>query len=219
MALLACGPVAAQDAIAWLQEGVGLSTRVMSPGEWTPAGGLVHATDPLTLWQTGPDATLITVPEAPARVIGLIDREYGRSILMALVWSDAPVVCGEDLGTIGVDTGLAGFLTPADVAALEAYADPSLGTYHGTYADQLEAEAPTVPLIAELPDGSRFPVSGSGWGDGGYPVASLRDASGAMVAVYAQFDTGTDDWLLPVSCGQASHRPDDTSRRGATALR
>ncbi len=108
-ALLACGPVAAQDAITWLQEGVGLSTRVMSAGSWTPAGGWVYATDPLTLWQTGPAATLIAVPAAPARVIGLIDREYGRSTLMALVWSDAPVVCGEDLGTIGVDTGLAGF--------------------------------------------------------------------------------------------------------------
>lgn len=191
----------------------------MSPGDWTPAGGLIHATDPLTLWQTGPEATLIAVPDAPARVIGLIDREHGSAAVLALVWSDAPVACGEDLDTIGVDTGLAGFLTPADVAALEAYSHPSLGTYHGTYAEQLDAEAPTVPLIAQLPDGSRFPVSGSGWGDGGYPVASLRDAAGAMVALYAQFDSGSDAWHLPLPCGPAAPALPGTSRRGASHLR
>lgn len=195
----------------------------MVAGEWTPEGGLVHATDPLTLWQTGPDAPLLAVPDAPARVIGLIDRIDGRAAVMALVWSDAPVVCGEDLATIGVDTGLAGFLTPADVVALEAYSDPSLGPYHGSYAAQLDAEAPTVPLIAVLPEGARFPVSGSGWGDGGYPVASLRDAGGGMVALYAQFLSGSDDWLLPPACdaprSTARRRAQGRAQAGQAALR
>ncbi len=42
----------------------------------------------------------------------------------------------------------------------------------------------------------------SGWGDGFYPVASLYDAEGRMVALYADF-TGIDDagsWLLPEPC-------------------
>jgi hypothetical protein len=31
-------------------------------------------------------------------------------------------------------------------------------------------------------------------------VASLHDADGNMVALYTQFITGGDDWLLPEPC-------------------
>ena len=165
---------------------------------WHPHGGQIYATDPLTLWQTEGDA--LRVPDAPARLIGLLEREQGRAALMALIWSNADVVCGEDLSTIGVDTGLAGFLTPDNVRDLLAYADPSAGPYHGTYAEQLDATIPTLPFVAQLPSGARFPVSGSGWGDGGYPVASLHDAEGNMVALYTQFMGGTEEWLLPPPC-------------------
>lgn len=164
---------------------------------WHPHGGQLYATDPLTLSQT--EGATLAVPDRPARLIGLLEREHGRAALMALIWSNADVVCGEDLTTIGVSTGLAGFLTPADVRALDAYADPSFGTYHGTYAEQLEAAIPTIPFIARLPSGASFPVSGSGLGDGGYPVASLYDAEGNMVALYTQF-IGDGDWLLPPPC-------------------
>lgn len=168
---------------------------------WHPRGGEVFATDPLTLWQTGSDITPLRVPDAPARLVGLLERDQGRAAVMALIWSNAEVSCGEDLSTIGVDTGLAGFMTPADVAALDAYADPSAGPYHGTYAEQLDAAVPTVPFLPTLPDGTRFPVSGSGWGDGGYPVASLYDADDNMVALYVQFMGGGENWLLPEPCG------------------
>ncbi|MEJ6388307.1 hypothetical protein [Gymnodinialimonas ulvae] len=191
-------PAAAQDATNWLRQEIGLPTELHVSEMWHPRGGQLYATDPLTLWATG-DAAL-SVPDAPARLIGLLERTQGRAALMALIWSNAPVACGYDLTTIGVDTGLAGFLTPSDVRAVDAYADPSSGPYHGTYAAQLDAAVPTIPFIAELPSGARFPVSGSGWGDGGYPVVSLHDAQGNMVALYTQFIAGTDDWLLPEPC-------------------
>lgn len=197
-------PLAAEGAHEWMSARIGLEIRAVDAGAWHPVGGQVFATDPLTLLQTGPDVATLTVPDAPARILGYLEPEQGRAAVMALIWSDADVVCGEDLTTIGVDTGLAGFLTPSDVAALDVYADPSLGTYHGTYAEQLDAAVPTIPFIAVLPDGTRFPVSGSGWGDGGYPVASLLDAGGNMVALYAQFIGGTEDWMLPPPCADAT---------------
>lgn len=205
-ALLAAltAPAAAKDALTWLAQGIDMPSDVHHAGTWHPHGGEIFATDPLTLWQTGSDVETLAVPDAPARVVGLLDREQGRAAAMALIWSDADVVCGADLSTIGVDTGLAGFMTPADVAALTAYGDPSAGLYHGTYAQQLDAVVPTVPFLAALPDGARFPVSGSGWGDGGYPVASLFDANGDMVALYVHFMGGGETWLLPDPCAAAS---------------
>ncbi len=196
--LLAAAPSQAQDAVNWLRRGIDMPSDLHISNMWHPRGGQLYATDPLTLWQT--EGETLRVPDAPARLIGLLEREQGRTAAMALIWSEADVVCGEDLSTVGVDTGLAGFLTPANVAALEAYSDPSQGPYHGTYAEQLDATIPTIPFIVELPSGATFPVSGSGWGDGGYPVASLYDADGNMVALYAQFMGGTEDWLLPAPC-------------------
>ncbi len=204
-------PLAAQDAISWLQAGLALDgLETVTAGKWHPEGGAIHATDPLTLWQTGPDAPLLAVPDAPARIVGLIHSEvYGdavdrRGAALVLVWSHATVQCGVDLSTIGVDTGLAGFLTPADVAALDAYGQAHRDLYDGPYAEQIDSLYPG-PFLADLPGGLSFPVSGSGWGDGSYPVASLYDADGNMVALYAQFITAEGrDWTLPPPCEDAA---------------
>ena len=200
VALFGAWPVHAQDALSWVQDGLGFTTTRHDAGTWVPAGGKVHATDPLTLWQAG--HTPYSVPDKPAKVLGLLETEQGRAAAMLLQWSNGPVVCGHDLGSIGVDTGLAGIMTPADVAALESYGEAFDGDlYAGTYAAQLDSRIPTIPFIVELPDGTRFPVTGSGWGDGGYPVVSLLDAEGKMLALYVQFITG-GTWHLPPSCPQ-----------------
>lgn len=193
--VFAATSVPAEDAATWLSRLGGKGMTQMQAGQWHPQGGKLFTTDPLTLLQTV--GRPIDVPDAPARIFGLLEPEQGRGALMALIWSDADVECGEYLTVIGVDTGLAGFMTPADAAALAAY-----GEKHGNiYAEQLDAAVPTVPFIAEPPDGARFVVSGSGWGDGGYPVASLHDANGDIVALYAQFIPDGDDCLLPEPCG------------------
>ncbi len=207
----ACAPLAAlvatvspaladPGAVDWLRGNLNIPTHLHDGGVWEETGGAVLAVDPLTLF--GADAGPIAVPRQPARIVGIRETNGTdpRTAFLVLVWSDAPVVCGEDLATIGVDTGLAAFLAPRDVAALNAYGAAYGGDlYAGPFAADIDKRYPG-PYLAQLPDGTAFPLSGSGWGDGGYPVASLQSADGNMVALYAQFITDGADWLLPAPC-------------------
>ena len=56
-----------------------------------------------------------------------------------------------------------------------------------------------------LPDGTDFPGFSSGWGDGAYPVVSLYDSRGQMLALYADFigNDQTEDYILPPPCQTA----------------
>ena len=147
------------------------------------------------------EIAVLLLPDTPATVLGFYPLDSpGRTGLMALIWSDDPVVCGEDVATIGVDAGLAAFLAPPDLRVLESYRDEWGDLYAGPYAEQIDTSYPG-PTLIDLPGASGFPLSGSGWGDGGYPVATLKDASGRVTALYAQFITAEGaDWLLPSPC-------------------
>lgn len=202
-ALLAAfpGAAAAEDAVTWLRDMLHFPTDIVVITPWSAPTGEVFATDPLTLWDT--EGTPIAAPTTPAEIIGLTwptgERRGGA---MMLVWSNEQVVCGEEnVAVIGVDTGLAAFLTPADVAALDVYRQDYDGNlYDGPLADQIDTRYPG-PFLTDLPGNIRFPISGSGWGDGGYPVSALLDAWGNMVALYAQFITAEGrDWAYPPPC-------------------
>lgn len=196
------GLAQAESALDWL---VARSAPALvgEAGFWTTASGTVLAVDPLTLF--GAETPIKDLPTTQASVHGFYPlTDPGRTGVMALVWSDAPVVCGEDVATIGVDTGLAAFMSPADIAALHAYEDKWDDLYAGPYAEQIDASYPG-PTLIDLPGGSGFPLSGSGWGDGGYPVATLKDASGRVTALYTQFITAEgEDWLLPPPCADST---------------
>lgn len=190
--------------MTWLRDGLYYPTHVVDAGDWSAPGGQIFATDPLTLWATEGDP--IAVPTTPAEVIGLIwidgDRRTGA---LQLVWSNESVVCGtEYVAVIGVDTGLAAFITPAEVAALHRYGLSYDGNlYDGPLADQIDQIYPG-PFLTDLPHDLRFPISGSGWGDGGYPVSALYDANGNMVSLYAQFIAAEGrEWTLPPPCANA----------------
>lgn len=187
-------------AAAWLSSGLPFTTTTIDVGTWIAPTGEIATVDPLTLW--GAESFLSGMPESQARVVGFrLDDRGPVTAVMALVWSNDPVVCGDDLATIAVDTGLAGFMTPANVAALRKYgAGYDENLYDGSYAEQIDASYPG-PFLADIP-GAVFPITSSGYGDGGYPVVSLRNAKGEIVALYAQFITGDDDWLLPPPCNQ-----------------
>lgn len=207
--VLGAAPVAAEDAVTWLQDGIGIETRIVEAGTWHPVGGQLHATDPLTLFQTAPHVSPLAVPDAPAAVIGLHhDAVFGdvtepRNAALVLVWSDAPVICGEDLATIAVDSGLAAFITPDEVDALHWYEDRYGPSYvrvvPGPLQRQIETASPG-PFITDVPRDLHFPISGAGWGDGAYPVVSLLDAEGNMVALYTQFITDGENWFMPPPC-------------------
>ncbi|MEX3015682.1 hypothetical protein [Gymnodinialimonas hymeniacidonis] len=186
----------AKNALAWLQDGIAMPTTLYEAGTWRVPGGVIFPTDPLGLWQAFEEPG-IRVPTDAARIVGLLEESQDRTAILAFIWSHAPVFGGDDVCTIASVCGLAGFLTPEDVDAVQTYGDPEGTPYHGMYKDQLDAKLPTPPTLVSLPAGNRFPISGSGWGNGKYPVASLTDADGTMLALYTQFIGGGENWLLP----------------------
>ncbi|MDX8351031.1 hypothetical protein [Cognatiyoonia sp. IB215182] len=196
--LLGAAPASAESALDWLVAR-SVPVSVGEAGTWVTPSGTVLAADPLTLF--GIESPISGLPETTATVLGFYPVDSpGRTALMALIWSDAPVVCGEDVSTIGVDTGLAAFLAPSDVPVLLDYMKEWDTLYAGSYAEQIDTLYPG-PMLIDLPGASGFPLSGSGWGDGGYPVATLKDEEGQVTALYTQFITGEDaDWLLPTPC-------------------
>lgn len=196
VAILTGAPAMAQDALSWMRAQTPPGSTLTNAGSWAAPTGRLYATDPLTLGQT---STALNVPTTTAQVLGLVEPDQGRTASLALVWSDAPIVCGDDLGWIGVDSGLAGFLTPKAVAAVEKIARIHGNSYAGDYAEQLETKTPTPATIIDLP-GARFPVAGSGWGDGGYPVIALYGAEHDIIALITIFIPKGDAWPLPPSC-------------------
>jgi hypothetical protein len=205
-------PAIGQDTLDWLESGTDLELRRVSAGVWHPVGGQIHATDPVTRFQAGPEVPTLSVPDAPAQVVGLrTDLALGSAVMdnlmafLALIWSDAPVTCGEHLWTMAVDTGLASFMTPQNVVDLYDYEDFYGELYISVTPSALQRqidEAGPGPIVTDIPRRDLlFPISRAGWGDGAYPVVGLYDAEGAMVAIYVQFTGAEDeDWLFPQPC-------------------
>jgi hypothetical protein len=122
------------------------------------------------------------------------------AIVLAL--SDAAPVCGASLGAFGVDTGLAALANLTDVKMLDAYGRVLASTGSDTYTAlemQLPLEDPA--RFVTLPGGTRFPVSRSGYGDGGYEFFRLNDAQARPVALYVDFiGDRKGEWIDPPPC-------------------
>ncbi len=192
-----------KGAVAWLRDHTGHALDVQEVGPVVIAPGGVIVADPLT-YSANPDWPILATPEGPAQFVVALEADSGRVSKAMLVFSDAPVLCGHDETTVGVDTGLAAFLDRPAAAALEADS-LALGPDRNIYDDWFHAligETHVVKEMVPLPSGVRFPMMSSGWGDGGYPVASLSDAEGRMVALYVDFMGRNDEgeWLLPPEC-------------------
>ena len=186
-----------------------IDAQSQSPLQWDHVGsvdiapGGVIVVDPLT-YGAGLDWPFIPTPSGRAAFMVARDAEYGRVSKAVLLFADGVVVCGHDEATVGVDTGLAAFLDAPRAAALvtdgEAFG-ANANMYDDWFADLID-DRPVVADLVPLPSGTAIPMMSSGWGDGGYPVASLRDKDGAMIALYVDF-MGRDDegnWLLPPEC-------------------
>ncbi len=210
-ALLAlASPAAAWDqsvdrigAVAWVRSLTGFPLEMRAIGEVTIAPGGVIAADPLTFFSAAAWPA-IPAPAGPAQFIVALDAETGRVSKALLVFSAAPVACGRDETTLGVDTGLAAFLdqpTAHALANLAQAVSPDRNIYDDWFHG-LHGSAGVLADLVPLPSGELVPMTSSGWGDGGYPVASLSDAEGRMVALYADFMGINEDgdWLLPEDC-------------------
>ncbi len=205
LALPAAAETAPRDngAVAWLRDHTGHALDMQEVGPVTLAPGGVIVADPLT-YSASYDWPFLSTPEGPAQFIVALEAASGRVSKAMLVFSDAPVFCGHDEATVAVDTGLAAFLDRPAAAALHMDS-LALGPGKDIYNDWFDAligETHVVKEMVPLPSGIRFPMMSSGWGDGGYPVASLADAEGRMVALYADFMGMNEDgeWLLPPEC-------------------
>ncbi|WP_112309282.1 DUF4241 domain-containing protein [Pseudogemmobacter bohemicus] len=195
--------VSAIGSLAWLRGQSDFPLEFRDAGRITIAPGGIVAADPLT-WSDDWDLPEIGTPTGEARFILALDDGQGRVSQAMLIFSDAAPVCGDDVATIPVDTGLASFLDPVMREALNRsyeMIDPE-DLYSGWFED-LIGETWVVGHILPLPDKTLIPMTSTGWGDGGYPVARLKSASGEVVALYADFMGKNDagDWLLPNACG------------------
>ena len=174
---------------------------VVDLGEYVLDGSGVVALDPLTGYATQPVADL---PKGPARTYVIMAKEdgYDYAAALMLVLADGKPVCGVPLGVFGVDTGLAALINRSDAIKLESYArilEPTGSDLFTALETQLpiEENASTVTL----PDGTRLPISRSGFGDGAFKLFRLNDAQGAAVALYIDFiGDRKGEWIAPPPC-------------------
>ncbi|MCL4065599.1 DUF4241 domain-containing protein [Pseudomonas sp. GX19020] len=203
-AAMSAAEVAQTGSLGWMQAQSDFALEFRDVGQITLAPGGVIAVDPLT-WSQAADLPWIEVPAGTARFLLALDRDEASVSKALLVFSDAAPTCGDDVATILVDTGLAGFFDRSMAAAVTRSAGilgPEKDLYNGWF-DTMIGEVWVVGHILPLPDNTLIPIASSGWGDGGYPVARLRSATGETVALYADFmgKNAEGDWLLPPDCG------------------
>lgn len=189
-------------ALGWYVAFAGESRRARAIGRYKIGTAGVVALDPLTLFATPPIGDL---PRGETRAYVLLEPSQDRIAAAFLIFDDAVPVCGADVGTIGVDSGTAAFVTPEDLTQLTALSANLAQNNRDLYNDYFAKQMPETSFsrMLRLPNGRRFPGFSAGWGDGGYPVARLDDASGRPVALYADFmGDARGEWILPRECGR-----------------
>ncbi|MFV0410479.1 MAG: DUF4241 domain-containing protein [Paracoccus sp. (in: a-proteobacteria)] len=175
---------------------------------FTPDGDEIIGADPL-VYDLGYPYPFIKIPPGPAEVVALIEPSEGRTALAALIFHDGTPVCGKKVGSIWVDSGTAAFLTrdtAEKLAAMRAeFGAHNQNLYDDYFAAPHQMGESAFARMLTLPDGTAFPGFSSGWGDGGYPVVTLYDDQGQLLALYADF-MGTekiDNYILPPPCADA----------------
>ncbi len=185
----------------WLIDRSGDPDRIgRDIGPYPLDGSGIVALDPLTGFATKPAPT----PPAPdARFYTVLAGKNGHDVAaIALVMADNAPVCGESLGAIGVDTGLASIVTATGNRALNGLFEQLEARGSDLY-DALSSQLPLrgLPTIVTLPDGTQVPTSRSGHGDGGYEFFRLDDVQGQTVAYFLDFlGDSKGEWIDPPPC-------------------
>lgn len=201
-ALFILVPLAAEadpGAVDWIIANTQHPLTAAQIGSYDPDGPIIGV-DSLT-YEPSYAWPYADIPDGPARFYAFFDDDTGRVSKAALVFSDAEPSCGEDVATMPVDTGTGAFLDRKAAKSLDKIALETGDLYGHFMAPQI-GDAHAFAKFLTLPDGHVFPAFQTGWGDGGYPVASLHTSDGAMVAIYSDFMGKDDDgnWLLPTPC-------------------
>ncbi|WP_299698919.1 DUF4241 domain-containing protein [uncultured Tateyamaria sp.] len=197
--LLPFATQAGPGAVDWITTHTQQPLKEARIGSYDPDGPIIGV-DSLT-YEPSYSWPYIDVPDGPADFHVFFDSETGRVSKAALIFSDAVPSCGKDLATMPVDTGTGAFLDRKAAEALDRIATETGDLYGGFMEPQIDG-AHSFAKFLKLPGGHVFPAFQTGWGDGGYPVASLHASDGAMIAIYADFMGKDADgkWLLPTPC-------------------
>ena len=174
---------------------------VVDLGEYHLDGSGVVALDPLTGFATKPAGNLPAGP-AQVHVVQAYQDGFDETAALVLTLGPAVPVCGLSHGTFGVDTGLAAILNKSDADKLDGYGRV-LDLIGSDLFTALETQLPmdNPANFVTLPEGTRFPVSRSGYGDGAYKLYLLNDARGAPVALYVDFiGDHKGEWIDPPPC-------------------
>lgn len=192
--------------LAWLLAQSGAPLTVHEVGQMTVRGNQMIGVDSLTY---SPDYKWpwFAVPQGAARVVALFDENEFAYSKAAVIFSDAKPVCGDDVGTMAVDTGTGAFLDRPMAKALDdlnSNMEPSCNIYDCMMAKQVP-DGQFAQMIL-LPDGTKYPAFSTGFGDGAYPVFLLRDADGIATAAVADFlgVASTFEWLTPPTCPKST---------------
>ncbi len=202
---VSAGGALAQDRPAtldWLIAASGDPGRsVIDLGEYHLDGSGIMALDPLTGFATKPAGNLPAGP-AQVHVVQAYQDGFDETAALVLTLGPAVPVCGLSHGTFGVDTGLAAILNKSDADKLDGYGRV-LDLIGSDLFTALETQLPmdNPANFVTLPEGTRFPVSRSGYGDGAYKLYLLNDARGAPVALYVDFiGDHKGEWIDPPPC-------------------
>ncbi|RCW85793.1 DUF4241 domain-containing protein [Paracoccus lutimaris] len=174
---------------------------VIDLGEYHLDGSGVVALDPLTGLATPPAKSLPT-STAQVHVIQAHQDGFDDTAALMLTLGRGKPVCGVLLGGFGVDTGLAALANQSHAEKLDGYGrilDLAGSDLFTALEPQLPMEEPAG--FVTLPEGTRFPVSRSGYGDGAYHLFRLNDAQDAPVALYIDFiGDRKGEWIDPPPC-------------------
>ena len=184
----------------WIIQNTSARLDATEVGRLEIAGGNIALLDPLFFSQPMEDAQ-IPVPDGAADIVIFHDRDEGRNSKLAVIFADAPVQGGTEAATCFIETGMASVFTASSHAAMNDFLEV-LGPDKNLYDDyfcKFDSEGSVERKMAQLPDGTPVPYAHTGWGDGAYPVFTLTDATGTLLAVYCDFMGCNDDgdWLTP----------------------
>ena len=182
----------------WIDAKTETDFEVTEVGAFSTAEGLVCMIDPLVF---GQPPNFVQVPNENGRIVVFFDSKEWRNSKLALIFSEETVAGGDDVGVCMVDAGMASIFTPATHQAMTKFVD-SGGDYFNVYDEyfmEFDESNGAERKIVPLPDGTPVPYIQSGWGDGRYPVFTLKDVNGQVIAIYTDF-LGKDEsgaWLTP----------------------
>ncbi len=175
------GPLLAQDAGSYL----GLTgPTAHSLGTWSLDHPIVAPADFFVL----PDVETagLSVPHQTPFVATRRSPQTGATDVLALIFSDAPVTCAEEVGTFLLDTSFAAFLTTSDALALATYGAHLAETGEDPANITGDPVGPAAATLFELSDEVRFPIAWVGF-EGDFPLYAFYDAAGEITALAGLF--------------------------------